>query len=43
MTWQSVTGIPDGTYLDLLLAGGCTTALVLAVSLSLLLVNQTIN
>ena len=40
MTWQSVTGISDGVYLDLMLAGGCTTAIILATSLSLLLLNQ---
>ena len=40
MTWQSVTGISDGVYLDLILASGCTTAILLATSLSFLLLNQ---
>ena len=40
MTWESVTGISDGVYLDLMLTGGCTTAIILATSLSLLLLNQ---
>ena len=40
MTWENVTGISDGVYLDLMLAGGRTTAIILATSLSLLLLNQ---
>ena len=40
MTWESVTGISDGVYLDLMLAGGCKTAILLATSLSFLLLNQ---
>ena len=40
MTWENVTGISDGVHLDLMLAGGCTTAIILATSLSLLLLNQ---
>ena len=40
MTWQSVTGISDGVYLDLILASGCTTTIILATALSLMLLNQ---
>ena len=40
MTWQSVTGISDGVHLDLILASGCTTAIILATALSLMLLNQ---
>jgi hypothetical protein len=40
MTWKSVTGISDSVYLDLVLAGGCTTAIILATSISLFLLNQ---
>ena len=40
MTWQSVTGISDGVYLDLILASCCTTAIMLATALSLMLLNQ---
>ena len=40
MTWESVTGLSDGVDLDLMLAGGCTTAIIMATSLSLMLLNQ---
>ena len=40
MTWQSVTGISDSVYLDLILASGCTTAIILATALSLMLLNH---
>ena len=43
MTWESVTGISDGVYLDLLIAGGFTTAIILATSLSFMLLNQIDN
>ena len=43
MTWASITGLPNGIYLDLLLASGCTIAVILATSISLLLVNKTNN